>query len=149
MQATSPVTVQVRVGSLGDPDDLPGLAHFTEHMLFYASEKYPQEDEYSKFVVSMPCTRASCLVTQRLGCFALVHHPIAFRAPHTRQFMHELQSENGGSTNAYTSSESTNYHFDVNQEHLEGALDRFAQFFISPTISQDGVEREVNAVDSE
>ncbi|KAL0019017.1 hypothetical protein WJX77_001203 [Trebouxia sp. C0004] len=100
--------MDVRVGSLGDPDDLPGLAHFTEHMLFYASEKYPQEDEYSKFV-----------------------------------------SENGGSTNAYTSSESTNYHFDVNQEHLEGALDRFAQFFISPTISQDGVEREVNAVDSE
>ena len=60
-----------------------------------------------------------------------------------------LQSENGGSTNAYTSAESTNYHFDVNQEHLDGALDRFAQFFISPTISQDGVEREVNAVDSE
>ena len=73
----------------------------------------------------------------------------AFCASHSRQFMHELQSENGGSTNAYTSSESTNYHFDVNQEHLEGALDRFAQFFISPTISQDGVEREVNAVDSE
>lgn len=60
-----------------------------------------------------------------------------------------MQSENGGSTNAYTSSESTNYHFDVNHDHLEGALDRFAQFFISPTISQDGVEREVNAVDSE
>ena len=34
-------------------------------------------------------------------------------------------------------------------DHLEAALDRFAQFFISPTISQDGVEREVKAVDSE
>lgn len=45
---------QVRIGSLDDPDDLPGLAHFTEHMLFYASEKYPSEDEYSKFVVSFP-----------------------------------------------------------------------------------------------
>ena len=32
---------------------------------------------------------------------------------------------------------------------MEAALDRFAQFFISPTISQDGVEREVKAVDSE
>ena len=42
--------VQVRVGSLSDPDDLPGLAHFLEHMLFYSSEKYPQEDAYSKFV---------------------------------------------------------------------------------------------------
>ena len=46
-----PIVFQVRIGSLGDPDDLPGLAHFTEHMLFYASEKYPLEDEYSKFVV--------------------------------------------------------------------------------------------------
>lgn len=45
------VLLQVRIGSLGDPDDLPGLAHFTEHMLFYASEKYPLEDDYSKFVV--------------------------------------------------------------------------------------------------
>lgn len=25
---------------------MPGLAHFTEHMLFYSSEKYPAEDEY-------------------------------------------------------------------------------------------------------
>lgn len=51
MHASTCFTVQVRIGSLGDPDDLPGLAHFTEHMLFYASEKYPLEDEYSKFVV--------------------------------------------------------------------------------------------------
>ena len=35
---------------MADPEHLPGLAHFTEHMLFYASEKYPVEDEYSKWV---------------------------------------------------------------------------------------------------
>ncbi len=28
-----------------DPPNVQGLAHFTEHMLFYASEKYPKEDE--------------------------------------------------------------------------------------------------------
>lgn len=43
----------------------------------------------------------------------------------------------------------TNYHFDVNHDHLEPALDRFAQFFICPLISEDGVDREANAVDSE
>jgi predicted Zn-dependent peptidase len=42
------VTAQVRVGSMCDPPELPGLAHFCEHMLFYSSEKYPVEDEYSK-----------------------------------------------------------------------------------------------------
>ncbi|KAL4198409.1 hypothetical protein AMTRI_Chr03g140060 [Amborella trichopoda] len=40
----------VRVGSFSDPEGLEGLAHFLEHMLFYASEKYPQEDSYSKYI---------------------------------------------------------------------------------------------------
>lgn len=35
---------------MADPLELPGLAHFLEHMLFYASRKYPTEDEYSKFI---------------------------------------------------------------------------------------------------
>ncbi|KIZ01680.1 insulysin [Monoraphidium neglectum] len=43
----------------------------------------------------------------------------------------------------------TNYQFDVNADSLEPALDRFAQFFICPLISADGVEREIKAVDSE
>lgn len=98
----------VRVGSLSDPVNVPGLAHFLEHMLFYSSAKYPVEDEYSKFI-----------------------------------------SSKGGTTNAYTSNESTNFHFDVNCEWLEDALDRFAQFFIHPLISEDGVLREAKAVDSE
>jgi len=34
---------QVRVGSFSDPAELPGLAHFLEHMLFYASAKFPEE----------------------------------------------------------------------------------------------------------
>lgn len=34
-----------------DPKELPGLAHFLEHMLFYSSEKYPIEDAYMKFMV--------------------------------------------------------------------------------------------------
>ena len=42
---------QVRVGSLSDPKDIPGLAHFCEHMLFYASEKFPEEDAYARFLV--------------------------------------------------------------------------------------------------
>ncbi|MEW5314724.1 MAG: hypothetical protein WDW38_006196 [Sanguina aurantia] len=99
---------QVNIGSLLDPVGLDGLAHFTEHMLFYSSAKYPVEDEYSKYV-----------------------------------------SDHGGHTNAWTASENTNYQFDVNWDALEPTLDRFAQFFISPAISADGVDREVKAVDSE
>lgn len=44
--SSGPAAVQVRVGSLSDDADVAGIAHFTEHMLFYSSEKYPEEDEY-------------------------------------------------------------------------------------------------------
>ncbi|GMH08169.1 hypothetical protein Nepgr_010009 [Nepenthes gracilis] len=43
-------SMNVHVGSFSDPPGLEGLAHFLEHMLFYASEKYPLEDSYSKYI---------------------------------------------------------------------------------------------------
>ena len=58
-------------------------------------------------------------------------------------------SSHGGSSNAYTDMESTNFYFDVATDHLEGALDRFAQFFICPLFNEDSTERELRAVDSE
>jgi len=77
-------------------------------------------------------------------------------------------SEHGGSSNAFTSSESTNYYFDVTKDHLKGALDlyvnflspcalfpfnstaclRFAQFFISPLMAIEATARELKAVNS-
>lgn len=35
-----------------DPWELPGLAHFCEHMLFLGTDKYPSENEYSKYISS-------------------------------------------------------------------------------------------------
>ena len=58
-------------------------------------------------------------------------------------------SSHGGHSNAYTAPEETNYYFDVGPEHLQGALDRFSKFFHETLLSSDGVERELNAVDSE
>ncbi|CAK9439966.1 uncharacterized protein LODBEIA_P40660 [Lodderomyces beijingensis] len=58
-------------------------------------------------------------------------------------------SKHSGNSNAYTSSEHTNYYFQVGSDYLEGALDRFAQFFISPLFSKSCKDREINAVDSE
>jgi len=78
--------------------------------------------------------------------------------------------KNGGSSNAYTDMEDTNYYFNVapldhdedgeetdaeQQEDTEvssslsGALDRFSQFFIAPLFKEDSVERELKAIDSE
>ncbi|KAM4641458.1 nardilysin [Discoglossus pictus] len=40
----------VGIGSFSDPDDLPGLAHFLEHMVFMGSEKYPDENGFDAFL---------------------------------------------------------------------------------------------------
>ena len=100
--------MDVRVGSLFDPPQLQGLAHFLEHMLFLGTSKYPAEDEYQSFL-----------------------------------------AKHGGMSNAFTADNHTCYFFSVAPEHLEGALDRFGQFFISPLLTQGATDREVNAVHSE
>lgn len=58
-------------------------------------------------------------------------------------------AEHGGSHNAYTSFEHTNYFFDIQAQYLPGALDRFARFFVAPRFDEAYVEREMNAVEAE
>jgi secreted Zn-dependent insulinase-like peptidase len=55
----------------------------------------------------------------------------------------------GGSHNAYTAFEHTNYFFDIDADYLEPALDRFSQFFVAPLFNPMYVDRERHAVDSE
>jgi hypothetical protein len=45
-------SISVHVGACSDPIDIPGLAHFCEHMLFLGTELYPGEDSFSKFLSS-------------------------------------------------------------------------------------------------
>ena len=104
----SAASVSVQVGSLDNPNDRQGLAHFLEHMLFLGTEKYPDVDEYSTYLRT-----------------------------------------NGGYANAYTSSDLTNYQFQVLPDAFEGAIDRFSQFFTSPLFTEEYTSREVNAVNSE
>lgn len=104
----SGAAMDVAVGNFCDPDQVAGLAHFLEHMLFLGTEKYPDENAYSAFLASY-----------------------------------------GGKSNAFTSTENTNYYFDVAHEHLEKVLDLFAQFFIGPLFTPSATEREMNAVNNE
>ena len=55
----------------------------------------------------------------------------------------------GGTHNAFTAFQDTNYFFDIQAPHLEPALDRFAQQFAAPLFTADLVDRERNAVHSE
>lgn len=58
-------------------------------------------------------------------------------------------NKHGGSHNAYTAFDETNYFFDVNSDDLKPTLDQFSQFFIAPLLDAQYVEREKNAVHSE
>ncbi|HSC76904.1 MAG TPA: insulinase family protein [Pseudomonadales bacterium] len=104
----SAAALDVATGSVDDPRQRQGLAHFLEHMLFLGTKKYPEPGEYQAFI-----------------------------------------SDNGGSHNAFTSLEHTNYFFDIDSQQLQPALDRFAQFFVEPLFNAAYVEREKNAVNSE
>jgi insulysin len=100
--------VAVGVGSLSDPPQRQGLAHYLEHMLFLGTEKYPSVEEFGEYL-----------------------------------------QRNGGYNNAYTARDRTNFHLEIRPEAFEGALDRFAQFFIAPKFAPEFNERELNAVNSE
>lgn len=101
-------SLSVAVGSLNDPDEHPGMAHFLEHMLFLGTEKYPEVGDDQKFLTS-----------------------------------------HDGFNNAFTADETTNYYFQVAGDHMEEALDRFAQFFIAPLFNPEFVTRELEVVESE
>lgn len=93
---------------MSDPKEVPGLAHFCEHMLFLGTTKYPAQNEYSKYL-----------------------------------------SQHGGSSNASTHLDHTNYYFDVDPDNLDSMLDRFSQFFVDPLFTESATEKEMNAVNSE
>ncbi|MGB1091058.1 MAG: insulinase family protein, partial [Oceanobacter sp.] len=58
-------------------------------------------------------------------------------------------SRHGGRNNAFTAYRQTTYYFSIDNDAYEGALDRFAPFFISPRFDSAYVEREKNAVNAE
>ncbi|KDQ10557.1 hypothetical protein BOTBODRAFT_36079 [Botryobasidium botryosum FD-172 SS1] len=43
-------SLSVGVGHLSDPDDMPGLAHYCEHLLFMGTKQFPKENDYSEFI---------------------------------------------------------------------------------------------------
>ena len=98
----------VGVGSFSDPDEIPGLAHFLEHMVFMGSAPYPNENHFDMFI-----------------------------------------KRHGGDDNAFTDCERTIFKFEINPLQLKEALKIWSQFFISPLMKKNSINREVQAVDSE
>ncbi|ODO03593.1 hypothetical protein L198_02442 [Cryptococcus wingfieldii CBS 7118] len=45
-------SMNVGIGHMSDPDDLPGCAHFCEHLLFHGTKTHPQENGYKQYLSS-------------------------------------------------------------------------------------------------
>jgi insulysin len=114
---------------MDDPPEVQGLAHFTEHMVFLGSDKYP-----------LP------LIHRR---FAVLQYVILLpRYPNEDEFDRFCSTHNGHS-NAYTAMHHTTFYYELSHEGLEGSLDRFSGFFACPTFNESCSDREMKAVDSE
>lgn len=98
----------VPVGSLQDPADHQGLAHFLEHMTLMGSQNYPQPDSLAEFLK-----------------------------------MH------GGSHNASTAPYRTAFYLEVENDALDGAVDRLADAIAAPLLDKKYADRERNAVNAE
>lgn len=87
----------------------------------------------------------------RMGLAHFLEHMLFLgtkKYPHAGEYQ-EFISQHGGSFNAYTAAENTNYFFEIDNNQLDAALDRFAQFFVAPLFTAEYVDRERNAVHSE
>ena len=98
----------VPVGSLEDPDDHLGLAHYLEHMTLMGSKKYPEPDSLSEYL-----------------------------------------KKHGGSHNASTATYRTAFYLEVENDALEGAVDRLSDALAEPNLAPEYAERERNAVNAE
>lgn len=50
--AKGAASMDVQVGYMSDPADLPGLAHFCEHMLFLGTQQFPNEGDFERIVAA-------------------------------------------------------------------------------------------------
>ncbi|XP_052752043.1 nardilysin-like [Galleria mellonella] len=55
----------------------------------------------------------------------------------------------GGSDNAFTGSEETTFYFEIQEKYLPQAMDMFSQFFVSPLMMKEAMQREREAIESE
>ncbi|WP_301099776.1 pitrilysin [Otariodibacter sp.] len=58
-------------------------------------------------------------------------------------------NKNGGYNNAYTASDRTIFYLEVNNNAFDEAVDRFADTFAEPLLSENNAKKEINAVNAE
>jgi len=112
-KAAVAIAIAVKAGAFDDPEDIPGLAHFCEHMLFLGSKKYAGATSFDDFLASAggeSNTYTAPEVTVYHADFsaasssdALARFADMFRAPlfnkqYTEKEVHAIDSEHSKNT---------------------------------------------------
>ncbi|KAL2004579.1 hypothetical protein VTN00DRAFT_3315 [Thermoascus crustaceus] len=136
----------VNVGNFSDDESIPGMAHAVEHLLFMGTEKYPKENAYNQYLASHSGSSNAYTAATETNYF----FEVAATAESSDRVGSGQSTPAGpanGVTNGTTSSAGSSSSDLV--PPLYGALDRFAQFFVSPLFLESTLDRELRAVDSE
>lgn len=94
------------------------------------------------------CRRCLFYLLHSLSYRFLLLYFLYFQYPAENEYKRYLR-HHAGASNASTLTDHTVFHFGVHHGALEGALDRFSQFFTAPLFTESCTDREVHAVDSE
>ncbi|TDZ49920.1 putative zinc protease [Colletotrichum trifolii] len=113
--------LDVNVGNFSDEEDMPGMAHAVEHLLFMGTKKFPVENEYSQYLASNSGSSN------------------AYTGATSTNYFFDVSAKPANDQEPSAS----------NPSPFKGALDRFAQFFIEPLFLESTLDRELRAVDSE
>lgn len=138
-------SLNVNVGNFSDDNDMPGMAHAVEHLLFMGTEKYPVENEYGSYLSSNSgYSNAYTAATQTNYFFeCAASHESDENTPNG------VSGAVNGVVNGEVSGEVNGASNGPTRGPLYGALDRFAQFFVKPLFLENTLDRELRAVDSE
>ncbi|RYG44143.1 peptidase M16, partial [archaeon] len=120
-------------------------------------------DSYAQVLIVQDETRTTAGAAMNVGVGSMHDAPdfpgLAHAVEHclflgTRDYPSDSEhsqflATHGGSANAYTSLEDTNYFFSVSSDALDEALSRFSGFFKAPLFLESAIVRELAAVESE
>lgn len=72
----SAAALDLAAGSFQDPKDRQGMAHFTEHMLFINTKKYPEVDAFNRFLTNNGGYRNGFTAAGNTNYHFEVHHEV-------------------------------------------------------------------------
>ncbi|MDR0812002.1 MAG: insulinase family protein [Paludibacter sp.] len=143
-------SVAVRAGSIDEPLEYTGLAHYLEHVLFKGTDKigsfdWEKERPLYEQIIALYDDFASTADAKKRAEIEKRINEISIEAAQygsTSEFSNLVQSIGGSNLNAGTSYDQTEYHNTFPSSQIEKWLDLYSERFINPVFRSFQAELE-------